>query len=122
MGLSTSELTSTLFFPQGPLECGDVMDGEVTVTAANGDTVTARDGQGTACPSGPPVEGEPFAEAYISTIAFTITGGTGRFTDATGSFTLTTRHEFTGESSDVTDESAVLHFADSSSLAGTIGY
>jgi len=54
--------------------------GVATFTAANGDTLTATvDGQGT-----------PTATPGVVSIVevYTITGGTGRFADATGSFTL----------------------------------
>jgi hypothetical protein len=54
--------------------------GAATFTAANGDTLTATvDGQGT--PTTTP--------GVVSIVeVYTITGGTGRFADATGSFTL----------------------------------
>src|SRR5262245_3617935 len=53
--------------------------GAATFTAANGDTLTATvDGQST-----------PISPGVISIVeVYTITGGTGRFADATGSFTL----------------------------------
>ena len=53
--------------------------GVETFTAANGDTLTATvDGQAT-----------PVSPGVLSTVeVYTITGGTGRFADATGSFTL----------------------------------
>jgi hypothetical protein len=66
--------------------------GAATFTAANGDTLTAIvDGQGT-----------PTTTPGVSSIVevYTITGGTGRFSDATGSFTLhATLNQATGVSS-----------------------
>jgi hypothetical protein len=53
--------------------------GSATFTAANGDTLTAT-GVGQATPTSPGVVS--IVEVY------TITGGTGRFADATGTFTL----------------------------------
>ena len=53
--------------------------GAATFTAANGDTLTATD-EGQATPASPGVLS--IVEVY------TVTGGTGRFADATGSFTL----------------------------------
>src|SRR5919199_1044704 len=66
--------------------------GVATFTAANGDTLTATvDGQGT--PTTTP--------GVVSIVeVYTITGGTGRFADATGSFTLeSTLEQSTGVSS-----------------------
>jgi hypothetical protein len=54
--------------------------GTLTITAANGDTLTA-DVTGTAGPSGTP------NVVHVVETA-TITGGTGRFADATGGFTV----------------------------------
>jgi len=67
--------------------------GDATFTAANGDTLTASvDGQAT-----------PASPGVLSIIeVYTITGGTGRFADATGNFTLeSTLDTTTGVSSGV---------------------
>jgi hypothetical protein len=65
--------------------------GSATFTAANGDTLTAT-GVGQATPTSPGVVS--IVEVY------TITGGTGRFADATGTFTLRrTLDQSTGVSS-----------------------
>jgi hypothetical protein len=65
--------------------------GAATFTAANGDTLTATvDGQAT-----------PTSPGVLSIVeVYTVTGGTGRFADATGSFTLeSTLNQATGVSS-----------------------
>jgi len=67
--------------------------GDATFTAANGDTLTASvEGQAT-----------PASPGVLSIIeVYTITGGTGRFADATGNFTLeSTLDTTTGVSSGV---------------------
>jgi hypothetical protein len=66
--------------------------GAATFTAANGDTLTATD-EGQATPTATP--------GVLSIVeVYTITGGTGRFADATGTFTLhSTVTQATGVSS-----------------------
>ncbi len=60
--------------------------GTYTVTAANGDTVTAD-----ACGDATIVSGTPPTAILSIVESGNITGGTGRFADATGSFTVERR-------------------------------
>jgi hypothetical protein len=85
LGKFTEHITLQVNIPTGHAT------GVATFTAANGDTLTATvDGQGT--PTTTP--------GVVSIVeAYTITGGTGRFADATGSFTLeSTLNQTTGVS------------------------
>ena len=86
LGKFTEHITLQVNIPTGHAT------GVATFTAANGDTLTATvDGQGT--PTTTP--------GVVSIVeVYTITGGTGRFADATGSFTLEmTLDQSTGVSS-----------------------
>jgi len=60
--------------------------GKAVFTAANGDTLMT-DVEGTATPAGSPT-------AFTVTETHTVTGGTGRFTNATGQFTITRAVDF----------------------------
>lgn len=74
LGKFTERITLQVNIPTGHAT------GVATFTAANGDTLTASvDGQGT-----------PTTTPGVSSIVevYTITGGTGRFADASGTFTL----------------------------------
>ena len=92
-----------------PNPCG-VVDGTITLTAANGDMVegdidvTAS----TVC------EVAPFNNlAYASTLVIDITGGTGRFVSATGRFTSTSTHTrvtVTADSSDIGSWSGLISY------------
>jgi hypothetical protein len=86
LGKFTEHITLQVYIPTGHAT------GAATFTAANGDTLTATvDGQAT-----------PTATPGVVSIVevYTITGGTGRFSDATGSFTLnSTLDQATGVSS-----------------------
>ena len=87
LGKFTEHITLQVNIPTGHAT------GVATFTAANGDTLTATvDGQGT--PTTTP--------GVVSIVeVYTITGGTGRFADATGTFTLeATLNQTTGVSSD----------------------
>jgi hypothetical protein len=86
LGKFTEHITLQVNIPTGHAT------GAATFTAANGDTLTATvDGQAT--PTTTP--------GVVSIVeVYTITGGTGRFSDATGSFTLNaTLDQATGVSS-----------------------
>ena len=74
LGKYTSHLTAQINVSTGHAT------GVATFTAANGDTLTTTvDGQGTPTPT-------PGVVSVVE--VYTITGGTGRFADATGTFTL----------------------------------
>ena len=74
LGKYTSHLTAQINVLTGHAT------GVATFTAANGDTLTTTvDGQGTPTPT-------PGVVSVVE--VYTITGGTGRFADATGTFTL----------------------------------
>ena len=74
LGKYTSHLTAQINVTTGHAT------GVATFTAANGDTLTTTvDGQGTPTPT-------PGVLSVVE--VYTITGGTGRFADATGTFTL----------------------------------
>jgi hypothetical protein len=85
LGKYTEHLTGQIFLPTRHLT------GAATFTAANGDTLTATvDGQAT-----------PTTPGVLSVVeVYTITGGTGRFADATGTIMLhSTVNQATGVSS-----------------------
>jgi hypothetical protein len=69
-------------------------DGTSTITGVNGDTIT-EDVSGMVCEVGPTSLTAP----HTFTGTFTITGGTGRFADATGSGTVTGGDDGFGNSS-----------------------
>jgi len=85
LGLTTLRFPSTI---TGPATCGGFTATEQdTYTAANGDSVfqTVHD---TICPTTTP-------NAFTLTGSFTVTGGTGRFADASGSGTVQASITFT---------------------------
>jgi hypothetical protein len=70
------------------------VSGPLTLTAANGDQVfTTCTGGGTASAPAPAV-----GETTDYTLVCTVTGGTGRFSDASGTATTTGHQEFTSVS------------------------
>ena len=86
LGKYTEHITMQIFLPTS------TSTGTATFTAANGDTLTATVA-GQATPTSTP-------GALSIVEVYTITGGTGRFADATGTFTLhSTVNQATGISS-----------------------
>jgi hypothetical protein len=90
-----------------PTLTGDLVDGTFTLVAANGDEI-----QGTYTGFASGIPGNDLA--YQGTAAFVITGGTGRFAQATGTFDTTFLEVFT-------DYSYALALT-SWSLQGTVNY
>ena len=73
----------------GPSDCNGFVGTENdTITAPNGDKIFLS-GHGRSCPSSPTV--------FQDTVTFTVTGGTGRFADATGSGTTLTTINITSQ-------------------------
>ena len=89
-------------FPCGVIQPGSTM----SFTAANGHMVSGTV-SGTVCEQFPPA-----MTSYVSTLTVTITGGTGRFTGATGTLTGSGVSTATGPGT----------FADTGSFAGSITY
>ena len=89
-GTYTGSSTQTWFLADAG-QCADsvygAVSGDITLTAANGDTVTATAQEGSiVCEVGND------RTTYDSTIIYEIDGGTGKFETATGSFTSTSSH------------------------------
>ena len=104
-GKTTATLNTTLT-PTGPNTVA--LTGTSTHVAANGDTIFATL-TGT-------ITGIGVGESADFTVVFTITGGTGRFADASG--TLTGR----GSQLIVSQVGATLTLSDTFTLSGTISY
>jgi hypothetical protein len=109
LGKSGYQLTTSQdwsgYTPATP--CGNVTGGSLTLTAGNGDTVTGTATGGQVCEADPPNE-----VVYNSTVNVSITGGTGRFTGATGALVVTGTSTATGPGT----------FADTGSMTGSISY
>ena len=84
--LGNSQLVGTTTVT-GQNSCGGFVGTEKdTITSPNGDQIFTF-GHGTSCPTSPTV--------FQDTVTFTITGGTGRFADASGSGTVQTTIDIT---------------------------
>ena len=94
--------------------CGEISSGDVVLTAANGDELHAEPVAGVAsiCLTGPPDE-NGVAPGVITDAPFSVTGGTGRFEGASGTYVRTGTFEYslpTAEGTfDVTYEGTIAY-------------